>query len=220
MSVPEPVSHARMQAILGGTNAMTSDAFYNEYRPRRRVAVNPFWIDESSVSNREFATFVAATGHRTLAEIAPEPANYPGMDPARAEPGSLVFQRTTRPVPLDNSANWWALVAGADWPHPTGPDSDIDGLDDHPVVQVAFDDAAAYAAWAGEAMPTEAEWELAARGGLEHAEYTWGDQLSPGGQVMANYWQGLFPLPTSALTAVIGRRLSAAFRPTAMVSMT
>lgn len=182
-----------MRLVPGGTYLMGSDHFYDEERPRRRVKVDPFWIDEAPVTNRQFADFVAATGHRTLAEIAPDPVDYPGMDPALAQPGSLVFQRTTMPVSLDNPANWWAFVLGADWCHPTGPESGVDDLSDHPVVHVAYDDALAYAAWAGKALPTEAEWEFAARGGLENADYAWGDALAPGGQVMANYWQGMFP---------------------------
>jgi formylglycine-generating enzyme required for sulfatase activity len=182
-----------MRDVPGGIYRMGSDAFYPEETPRRRVQVNAFRIDSAPVTNAEFAAFVTATGHVTLAEIAPDPADYPGMDPALALPGSLVFQRTPGPVPLDDPSNWWAFVPGADWRHPTGPDSDIAALMDHPVVHVAYSDAAAYAEWAGKALPTEAEWEWAARGGLDDAEYAWGDELAPGGAVMANYWRGLFP---------------------------
>jgi sulfatase modifying factor 1 len=182
-----------MRLLAGGTYLMGSDDFYDEERPRRRVRVDSFWIDECPVTNRRFAEFVAATGHRTLAEIAPDPTDYPGMDPSLAQPGSLVFQRTKMPVPLDNPANWWAFLPGANWRHPTGPDSEIDDVPDHPVVHIAYDDALAYAAWACKALPTEAEWEFAARGGIEDAAYAWGDALAPDGQVMANYWQGLFP---------------------------
>jgi formylglycine-generating enzyme required for sulfatase activity len=185
---------SNMQPIAGGTFTMGSDRFYPEEGPSRRVKVDSFWIDATPVTNREFAAFVEATGYVTLAEIAPDPADYPGMDPALAKPGSLVFQRTTMPVPLDDPGQWWAFVFGADWRHPTGPDSSIDDILDHPVVQIAYDDAAAYAAWAGKALPTEAEWEFAARGGLEDADYAWGDELAPDGQILANYWQGLFPV--------------------------
>lgn len=182
-----------MQHVTGGIFTMGSDRFYPEEGPPRRVKVDPFWIDEGPVTNREFAAFVDATGYVTLAEVAPDPADYPGMDPALAQPGSLVFQRTAMPVPLDDPNQWWAFVFGSDWRHPTGPESGIDDILDHPVVQIAYDDAVAYAAWAGKALPTEAEWEFAARGGLD-ADYAWGDELAPGGQVLANYWQGLFPV--------------------------
>jgi formylglycine-generating enzyme required for sulfatase activity len=182
-----------MRFIAGGSFTMGSERFYDEERPTRRVAVHGFWIDETPVTNRQFAAFVEATGHRTLAEEAPNPRDYPGMDTALAVPGSLVFHRSARPVPLDDHGRWWAFVAGADWRHPTGPDSSIDALLDHPVVHVAHRDAEAYAAWAGKALPTEAEWEFAARGGIDGADYAWGDELAPDGAIFANYWQGMFP---------------------------
>lgn len=183
----------KMRFLAGGSFTMGSDKFYEDERPTRRVAVNPFWIDETPVTNRQFAAFVDATGYRTLAELAPDPKDYPGMDPTLAVPGSLVFERTQRPVPLDDHSQWWTFLPGADWRHPIGHDSGIDDLLDHPVVHVAYGDAEAYAAWAGKALPTEAEWEFAARGGLEGAEYAWGEELAPEGAVLANYWQGLFP---------------------------
>ncbi len=189
----QTIDRPGMRFVQGGTYQMGSDAFYAEERPRRRVQVDPFWIDAAPVTNGEFARFVAETGHRTYAEIPPNPADYPGMDPALAIPGSLVFVRSAGPVPLDDSSNWWAFVFGADWRHPTGPDSDIAGMDDHPVVHIAYSDATAYADWAGKSLPTEAEWEWAARGGLEDREYAWGDELAPDGAILANYWRGLFP---------------------------
>ena len=179
--------------VPGGAFQMGSDRFYPEEAPVRRVQVDGFWIDETPVTNRDFARFVAATGHITLAEIAPDPKDYPGMDPASALPGSLLFQRTRGPVDLADYSQWWHFSFGTDWRHPHGPDSSLDGLEDHPVVHVAFEDAEAYAKWAGKSLPTEAEWEYAARGGLDGADFAWGDELAPGGAMLANYWQGAFP---------------------------
>jgi sulfatase modifying factor 1 len=175
---------------------MGSERFYPEERPLRQVRVDAFWIDETPVTNAAFAKFVDATGYRTAAEFSPDAKDYPGMDPALAVPGSLVFQPTPVPVMLDDYSQWWSFLPGADWRHPTGPESSIEGLEDHPVVHVAYEDANAYAKWAGKALPTEAEWEFAARGGLEGAEYAWGDELAPGGAILANYWQGMFPVAT------------------------
>lgn len=182
-----------MRQIPGGVFTMGSDAFYPEEAPRRRVRVSPFWIDETPVTNADFSAFVEATGYRTLAETAPDPKDYPGMDTALAVAGSLVFAMTDRPVDLRDSSHWWRWVPGADWCHPLGPDSDVAAIMDHPVVHVTFRDAAAYAAWAGKSLPTEAEYEFAARSGLDGKEYAWGDELAPGGVHMANTWQGLFP---------------------------
>ncbi len=184
-----------MRWIAGGSFTMGSLDGYPEEAPLRQVAVDGFWIDETPVTNRQFAAFVAATGHVTLAEIAPDPADYPGMLPGMDRAGSLVFTKTAGPVPLHEFHHWWNFTFGADWRHPLGPDSDLDGLElwDHPVVHVAWGDAAAYAAWAGKELPSEAEHEFAARGGLEGKPFAWGDELAPQGRMMANYWQGLFP---------------------------
>jgi formylglycine-generating enzyme len=179
--------------VPGGTFRMGSDDHYPEEAPAHRVTVGGFWIDRCAVTNDEFARFVEATGHVTMAERAPDPADYPDARPELLVAASSVFRKPGRPVSLDDAYEWWAWVPGADWRHPRGPQSSIRRLGDHPVVHVAWDDVAAYAAWAGKEIPTEAEWERAARGGLEGAEFTWGDELTPGGRHMANVWQGDFP---------------------------
>jgi formylglycine-generating enzyme required for sulfatase activity len=188
-----------MRLIEGGSFMMGSDHFYPEEAPVHRVRVDSFWIDECPVTNAEFARFVAATGHVTFAEIAPDPADYPGMLPEMAFAGSVVFRKQSGPVNLDDPSQWWEFCRGADWQHPLGPDSGIDGLDDHPVVHIACSDAEAYAAWAGKELPSEAEWEYAARGGLDGADYAWGAELAPDGAMLANYWQGLFPFANQVL---------------------
>lgn len=188
-----------MQHLAGGVFAMGSERFYPEEAPVRQVRVDPFWIDEAPVTNSDFARFVAATGYRTLAETAPDPADYPGMPPELAQPGSLLFQPTAGPVDLEDFTQWWSFAFGADWRRPLGAGSSIDDKPDHPVVHVAFEDAQAYADWAGKSLPTEAEWEFAARGGLEGAEFAWGDVLAPDGAMLANYWQGAFPHENSLL---------------------
>ena len=182
-----------MAWIPGGTFLMGSDDWYPEERPVHPVSVDPFWMDEHQVTVAEFRRFVKATDYVTLAERPLDPAMYPDADPALLVPGSLVFQRTRGPVPLNDYRNWWAYVPGASWRHPEGPASTLDGRDRHPVTQVAFEDAEAYAAWAGKMLPTEAEWEFAARGGLEGATYPWGNEFAPKGRMMANTWQGEFP---------------------------
>ena len=182
-----------MVRIEGGSFVMGSDHHYPEERPAHKVAVDGFWIDRHAVTNREFARFVEATGHVTLAEKPADPADYPGADPAMLAPASVVFVPPPGRVDLRNHYNWWQYVPGADWRHPRGPESSLEGLDDHPVVHVAYEDALAYARWAGKDLPTEAEWEFAAKGGRDGTEFAWGDELVPDGRHMANTWQGEFP---------------------------
>ncbi|MFL7904545.1 formylglycine-generating enzyme family protein [Azospirillum argentinense] len=179
--------------IPGGTFRMGSDRHYREESPTHRVAVDGFWMDAVAVTNEQFRRFVAATGYVTVAERPLDPADYPGALPGMLQPGALVFHKASRPVDLRNLANWWSYVPGASWRNPEGPGSGIDDRLDHPVVHVAYDDAEAYARWAGKTLPTEAEWEFAARGGLDGTIYCWGDEFTPDGRYMANTWQGQFP---------------------------
>jgi formylglycine-generating enzyme required for sulfatase activity len=185
--------HPEMTWIAGGTFVMGSNDHYPEEAPAHEVEVGGFWIDRVQVTNERFRDFVRATGHVTLAERAPDPAAYPDADPSLLVPGSSVFVRPGRPVSLQNHYEWWGWIPGADWRHPQGPGSTLRGKATHPVVHVAYEDIEAFAAWSGTELPTEAEWEFAARGGLEGAEFTWGDELNPGGRWMANSWQGGFP---------------------------
>jgi formylglycine-generating enzyme len=192
-AAPGPPPHKDMAWVPGGTFLMGSENFYPEERPVHRAAVDGFWVDRHPVTNAEFRRFVKATGHMTVAERPLEQADYPDADPALLVPGALVFRRTLGPVDLRDFRNWWAWVPGACWRHPEGPGSTLHGRERHPVVQVAYQDAAAYAAWAGKALPTETEWELAARGGLDGKVFCWGDEFAPKGRMMANTWQGEFP---------------------------
>ncbi len=185
--------------LPGGAFTMGSDHHYPEESPAREVAVEPFAIDAHPVTNRQFARFVEATGHVTLAERPPDPSVYADAQPGSLVPGSLVFRMTPGPVNLGEFWRWWTWTPGADWRHPLGPGSSLDGLEDHPVVHVGYPDAEAYARWAGLDLPTEAEWEYAARGGLDGAEFTWGDVDQQETAPAANTWQGRFPYENTRL---------------------
>src|ERR1044072_6250443 len=182
-----------MVRLDGGTFLMGSTEFYEEEAPVREVSVSPFWIDAHPVTVADFLRFVRATGYRTVAEVAPDPSAYPDADPALLVPGSLVFQQTDGPVDLRDVGNWWSCIPGAEWRRTQGPGTSIRNRQQHPVTQVAYARAEAYPAWAGKALPTEAEWEFAARGGLDQAIFCWGDEFRPGGELMANTWHGEFP---------------------------
>ena len=196
-----------MKPIPGGTFLMGSDAHYPEEGPAREVRLAPFSIATHAVTNAEYAAFVAATGYVTVAERPLDPADFPGAPPENLQPGSMVFTRTPGPVDLRHINLWWRWTPGASWRHPEGPGSSTQGRERHPVVQVAYEDATAYAAWAGQRLPTEAEWERAARGGLEAAAYSWGDRPEAERERLANYWHGEFPWrpePGYGTTAPVG----------------
>jgi len=179
--------------IPAGSYRMGSDDHYPEERPVHKVSVDGFWIDRYPVTNERFARFIEATSHMTWAEIPPDPRHYPGALPHMLYAGSLVFVRPSGPVDHRNIGNWWTLMRGADWSHPQGPSTSIADRAQHPVVHVAFSDAEAFAKWEGKSLPTEAEWEFAARGGFDGATYAWGETMAPDGRHMANTWQGEFP---------------------------
>lgn len=191
------MSPTELVDLPGGTFRMGSDTHYPEERPAHERIVEAFAIERHPVTNAAFAEFVDATGYVTVAEEDIDPAQFPDADPEILVPGALVFTMTSGPVDLRDWRQWWHWVPGADWRHPRGPASSIAALADHPVVQVAYRDAAAYADWAGRRLPTEAEWEFAARGGADGPDYAWGGELHPDGRVLANTWLGRFPFETT-----------------------
>jgi sulfatase modifying factor 1 len=173
-------------------------------RPIHRVHVDGFWMDRTDVTNEQFAGFVNATGYVTIAEQTPRAEDFPGAPPENLVAGSVVFSPPDHPVPLNDHLQWWSYVKGASWRHPEGPHSNLKGREKHPVVQVAFPDAEAYAKWAGKRLPTEAEWEFAARGGLSGKLYSWGDSFQPTGKWMANTHQGHFPDTDAGADGYVG----------------
>src|SRR5688572_8315963 len=202
-----------MVQIPAGEFLMGSEEFYPEERPVRSVAVEGFWMDEHPVTSAEFRRFVRETGYVTVAERPLDPADFPDADPDLLVPGSLVFRRTKGPVGLDDYRNWWEYLPGAHWRRPGGKGTTTNGRDRHPVVHVACEDAEAYAAWAGKELPTEAEWEYAARGGIDGAPFAWGVEHFPGGRPAANTWQGEFPWQNLKLDGFEGTSPVGSFPP-------
>jgi formylglycine-generating enzyme len=212
--LPEPARSSALDDMVrlhGGVFRMGSNDFYPEERPVRRVMVDDFWIDRHPVTNAQFSRFVRETGYVTVAERPPAAEDYPGAIPELLVPGALVFQRTSGPVRLDDWSQWWRWTPGACWQRPEGPGSSITKRKRHPVVHVAYEDALAYCAWRGRQLPSEAEWEYAARGGIDGAVFVWGDEERPGGRLMANHWQGEFPWHNDLLDGHAGTSPVASF---------
>ncbi len=203
-----------MIAIPGGRFTMGAENFYPEERPLRDVVVEGFSIQAHEVTNAQFSAFVAATGYVTVAERPLDARDFPTLSAAQRAPGSLVFAPRDDVVDLNDFTQWWAWRPGASWRHPAGPDSSLAGLENHPVVHVAFEDAMAYARWAGAALPSEAQWERAARGGLNGADYVWGDRARDAqGRPRANHWQGVFPMRDAAEDGYAGAAPVGCFEP-------
>ncbi len=221
---PTPVPEG-MVWIPGGEFSMGSDAtddslcelpgLTRDAQPIHRVYVDGFWMDATEVTNAQFAKFVEATGYITIAERKPTQEEFPTAPPENLIAGSTVFTPTSTAVPLNDYFQWWSYVPGADWRHPTGPDSNLTGREKYPVVQIAYADAEAYAKWAGKRLPTEAEWEFAARGGAAGQAYAWGNELQPGGKWVANIYEGRFPMKDTGEDGFAGLAPVAQYAPNA-----
>jgi formylglycine-generating enzyme required for sulfatase activity len=201
-----------MVRIPGGRFWMGSDHM-SDAQPVHEVEVKAFWMDRTDVTNAEFSRFVKATGYVTIAERPLDPKEFPNLEPDELDPGSVVFTPPPGPISLDHPLAWWRFVRGANWRHPDGPGSDLRGKENYPVVQIAWPDAAAYAKWAGKRLPTEAEWEFAARGGHDRQDYVWGSEFRPKGKWMANTFQGHFPDKDSSEDGYAGVARVASFAP-------
>jgi formylglycine-generating enzyme len=202
-----------MIAIPGGTLLMGSDEFYRDEGPVHEREIAPFELDVHPVTNQEYRAFVEETGYVTVAERDLDPSDFPGADPADLVPGSMVFTPTAGPVDLRDWRQWWRWQPGASWRRPEGRGSSVEALPRHPVVHVSFEDASAYATWAGRRLPTEAEWEWAARGGLVGARFAWGDEERPQGRLLANSWQGRFPFHNTGAEGWVGSSPVGTFPP-------
>jgi formylglycine-generating enzyme required for sulfatase activity len=209
----QAVSYDGMVWIPGGEFWMGTEDSYPDCKPVHKVYVDGFWMDRTEVTNAQFARFVRATGYQTVAERPPDLKRYPNAPKEARRPFSFVFTPPPGKVPLDDHFRWWKPVPGANWRHPEGPGSDLKGRENYPVVHICWHDAVAYARWAGKRLPTEAEWEFAARGGLDRKRYVWGDALLPGGKWMANVWQGEFPHHNTAADGYAGAAPVGSFPP-------